>query len=76
MAPRLHWWAVKPKAHGLDSVRITQARTAREACKLAFGRPIGRDTWHAKDLGTRASVLHSDKTRIALLSDPKGWVDL
>jgi hypothetical protein len=30
----------------------------------------------AKNLGTRVSVIHSDKKRIALLTSEEGWIDV
>ena len=59
-----YYWAIRPK--GARHIRIERAETAREACDLAFGRG-------AKNLGTRVAVIQSDRTRIALLTDPNNW---
>ena len=66
------YWAVRPKSHQ-EHIRIEKAETPREACRLAFGRGCLPGRWEAKNLGTRITIMHSDKKRIALLQDPKGW---
>lgn len=66
------YWAIKPKGRE-DVTRIEKANTAEEACRLAFGRPIFRGNYLAKNLGTRVSVIQSDRKRIALLTSEDGW---
>lgn len=88
-AMTMKYWAVMPGSSGpptwtLMNCRIEKAERAADACQLAFGRnnpdntplakyDIGR--YLAKDLGTRVSVIQSDKKRVALLRDKNGWVD-
>jgi hypothetical protein len=67
----MRYWAVRPKTMP-DQIRIEKAETSSQAAVLAFGRGTGAG-WEAKDLGTRASVIQSDKRRIALLTSPDGW---
>jgi hypothetical protein len=72
----LFYWAVRPKSardYG-PAIRIEKAGTVREALRLAFGGPIiSPQNYEAKNLGTRIAVIHSDRKRVALLKDPKGW---
>jgi len=72
------YWAVKPTNQ--DCIRIERAHTPIQACDQAFGRSslkakynVGH--WLVKNLGTRVSVIQSDRKRKALLSDPSGWFD-
>lgn len=69
------YWAVRPKSMP-EQIRIEHAHTSYEACKLAFGRPIGVDGWEAKNLGTRVAVIQSPNKRSALLKEPTGWTTI
>jgi hypothetical protein len=69
------YWAVRPTSqrdYG-PAIRIEKAGTAREACRLAFGRGIRPGSWEAKNMGSRVAIIQSDNKRIALLKDPNGW---
>ena len=74
------YWAVRPIKFPTDihpaATRIEKAPTAKQACELAFGRGIYPGIWEAKNLGTQLRVIQSDKKRIALLMDPKGWEEI
>lgn len=72
---REHYWAVRPKAQP-DIIRIEKASSAREACRMAFGRTIKWNVWEAKDLGTRIEVVQTDKKRIPLLRETSGWEEI
>ncbi|MDE2426308.1 MAG: hypothetical protein KGO96_10430 [Elusimicrobia bacterium] len=72
----LRYWAVKPKTFDPSYARIEKAASSYEACRLAFGRPISPEVYHAKDLGSTIKIVRSDKQRIAAIRDPDGWVDL
>jgi hypothetical protein len=68
----LSYWAVRPVSQP-GTVRIEKAETAREACRLAYGRGIRPGSWEAKNMGPRVAVIQSDLKRITLLQDPQGW---
>jgi hypothetical protein len=75
----MRYYAVRYKS-APDQIRIEKAETPVRAFTLAFGTyatPMKGLGPHAeyKDLGTRISILKSDKKRIAILTDPKDWVD-
>jgi len=72
----MRYWAIRPKEYPVQYTRIEKAATSYEACRLAFGPPGNPANYIAKDLGTRVAVIHSDKKRIALLTDPNNWVPL
>jgi hypothetical protein len=76
----MRYWAVRPASQGGNNTRIEKAETAVRACELAFGRSFANPKynighWQAKDLGTRVSVIQSDKKRIELLTAKEGWFD-
>lgn len=73
----LHYYAIRPTAVP-DNIRIEKAATPEDAQREAFGRPTfkRKGIWQWKDLGTRVSIMQSDKKRIALLKDPDDWHDL
>lgn len=71
----MHYWAVYPKSAGLQSCRIEKALTAIEAIRIAFDIRPERGRWLAKDMGSRLSVIQSDRQRLALLNDPSNWLD-
>jgi hypothetical protein len=74
---RMSYWAVKPTSLGPEYTRIEKAITSYEACRLAFGGPIvNPEAYHAKNLGTRLSVVQSDKQRINAIRDTNGWEKL
>lgn len=73
------YYAVRPAVDGdrwteessLRVCRIERASTPEEAARLSFGR--GTSGLEYKLLGTRISVVRSDKQRVALLRSPDGW---
>ncbi len=66
------YYAVRPKGDP-SNIRIEKALSPATACEMAFGK--GRlSQWEWKDLGPRVSVIQSDSKRIALLTDPTGWI--
>lgn len=72
---RKTYWAVRPIWIS-DNIRIERAETAIEAANLAFGRRDirrAKPAFEAKNLGTRAAIIQSDKKRNALLTDQDGW---
>jgi len=73
-----YYWAVRPIRHENNpaATRIEKAPTAKQACALAFGRGVSPGVWEAKNLGSRLSVIHSDKQRIALLRSPDNWEEI
>jgi hypothetical protein len=73
MTMTMHYWAIRPINHQNQNHRIERAATPKRAFDLAFGRGHGYG-FEYKDMGTRISVIHSDKQRIALLKDPNNWV--
>jgi hypothetical protein len=69
------YYAIRPKGDDYKTtIRIEKAGTVGQAAELAFGR--GKGKLEAKNLGTRVSVIHSDKKRIALLTSEEGWIDV
>lgn len=74
-----HYYAVRPVSMP-EHIRIEHADTPLQATAQAFGRPVRLgglpSGYEVKDLGTRVSVLHSDKKRHALLTSAEGWVTI
>lgn len=71
----MRYYAVRPDSYHAG-VRIEKADSPERAYDMAFGRSLTKNArkwckW--KDLGTRVTVIRSDKKRIALLTDPNGW---
>lgn len=81
----MNYYAIMPASSGppnwsLTNCRIEKAASAEDACVLAFGRSsmrreVNKGIWLAKDMGPRASVIQSDRKRVALLKDTNGWFD-
>jgi hypothetical protein len=67
-----HYFAVRPISMP-EHIRIEKAESPVEAIKAAFGRGSHHMNWQFKDLGTKVSVIQSDRRRISLLKDPKNW---
>lgn len=61
-----------------DQIRIEKGDTPVHAAKLCFGGPIFKDMkrMEFKDMGSTVAIMRSDTKRIAMLKDPKGWVNL
>jgi hypothetical protein len=72
----MKYWAVYPKALGLVTVRIEKANNPLNAIKTAFDIKPDKGRWLAKDMGSRVTVIQSDRKRLDLLSDPNNWIDL
>lgn len=73
-----HYYAVR-YIRAPDQLRIEHADTPEQAFRLAFGHPSkviksAPPSTEYKDLGTRRSVLQSDKNRISLLTSNEGWI--
>jgi hypothetical protein len=73
----MRYYAVRPITddvkHRTNYTRVEKAETPTRAYDLAFGRGGGGRGFEWKDLGTRVSVLHVDRTRVALLTGADGW---
>lgn len=67
----LHWYAIRPKTYPAG-MRIEKADNPMRAARLAFGRGTGAG-WEYCDLGTRVTVVRSDKQRRALTDKPENW---
>jgi hypothetical protein len=82
MRPR--YWAVKPASGDEKAIRVARAESAEYAILETFGMTLYRSPdlkhlnlgrWLVKDLGTRVTVMHSNKQRLAALTSPEGWFD-
>jgi hypothetical protein len=71
----MRYWAAYPKSAGVKSCRIERANSPLDAIKMAFDIKPGKGRWLAKDMGSRVTVIQSDRKRVGLLNDPNGWID-
>jgi hypothetical protein len=75
----MKYYAVRYKSAPTQP-RIEKANTPRRAFHLAFGHPPRTFKGQPadaeyKDLGGRVKVIQSDRKRIALLTEPTGWIE-
>lgn len=69
-----HYYAVRPKTYTLEYTRIEKANDPKHAVRLAYGGPIlNYGNYIYADLGTRLSIIQSDKKRKALLVAEENW---